>query len=228
MIEPRLKKLDAIAGIPKTCFALSIPITSAASDTRRMKGNMMRVSKTVSSAFSMGKPGARMLMRTGAKMTPSSETALIKTSVRVATLLARFHADLSPSVAIRWEKVVTNAVESAPSAKRSRNILGARNAVRNASMFLLAPKSDAKTTSRRRPSTRLQRIARPTTPVARVLTRWFPAMSEKGTAGSGKRKPRERNVLQTGGMIDELPRNFEVVRQMRGERLGAKSLGRIM
>jgi len=52
MIDPRLKKLDAIAGIPKTFFALSIPIASAASDTRRMNGHMMRVSRTVSAVFS--------------------------------------------------------------------------------------------------------------------------------------------------------------------------------
>src|SRR5450432_4255589 len=74
---------------------------------------------------------------------------------------------------MRPEKVVTKAVESAPSAKRSRNMFGARNAVRNASMFLLAPKSDAKTTSRSKPSTRLHRMAMPTTPVARALTRLF-------------------------------------------------------
>ena len=163
---------------------LSIPITSAASDTSRMKGNMIRVSTTVSSAFSAGKPGARMSMSTGAKTTPSSETALMKTSVSVATLLARSQAERSPSVAMRRENVVTNAVESAPSAKRSRNILGARNAVRNASMFRLAPNMAAKTTSRISPRTRLQRIATPTTPVARALIRWVPAtvIGEQRTA----------------------------------------------
>ena len=76
-------------------------------------------------------------------MIPSTVIALMKTSVRVATLLASRQADWSPSVAMRRENVVTNAVESAPSAKRSRNMFGARNAVRNASMFLLAPKSDS-------------------------------------------------------------------------------------
>ena len=112
-------------------------------------------------------------MTRGAKMMPSTVSALMKMTVRVATLLASRQADWSPSVAMRCENVVTNAVESAPSAKRSRNMFGARNAVRNASMFLLAPKSEAKITSRRSPSMRLQRIAMPTTPVARVLTRLF-------------------------------------------------------
>ena len=61
MIEPRLKKLEAIAGIPKTFFAFSIPITSAATETSRMNGNMIRVSRIVSAVFSGdGNPGARM------------------------------------------------------------------------------------------------------------------------------------------------------------------------
>ena len=47
MIEPRLKKLEAMAGLPKTLFAFSIPMTSAASETRRMNGNMIRVSEAV-------------------------------------------------------------------------------------------------------------------------------------------------------------------------------------
>ena len=137
-----------------------------------MNGNIMRVSRMVRAAFSYGKPGARILISTGAKKIPSRVIALMNTSVRVATLLASFQADASPSVAIRREKVVTKAVESAPSAKRSRSMFGARNAVKNASMFRVAPKSAAITTSRINPSTRLQKMAMPTIPVARVLTRW--------------------------------------------------------
>ena len=52
MIEPRLKKLEAMAGTPNTFFAFSMPMTSAASDTSRMNGNMTRVSVTVSAALS--------------------------------------------------------------------------------------------------------------------------------------------------------------------------------
>ena len=52
MIDPRLKKLEAIAGAPKMCFAFSIPITSAARETSKMKGHMIRVSKIVVSVFS--------------------------------------------------------------------------------------------------------------------------------------------------------------------------------
>ncbi len=44
-----------------------------------------------------------------------------------------------------------NAVESAPSANKSRNRFGTRNAIRNASRFLPAPKSPAKTCSRINP-----------------------------------------------------------------------------
>ena len=174
MIEPRLKKLEAIAGTPKTCFALSIPITSAATDTSRMNGHMIRVSKIVSAVFS-GDQLHHVITSTscGANRIPSSVTPLMKTTVSVATLFASRQADSSPSVAIFFENVVMNAVESAPSAKRSRNMFGTRNAIKNASRFFPAPKSAANTTSRMRPSTRLHKMAMPTTPVARVLTRWF-------------------------------------------------------
>ena len=52
MMDPALKKLEAMAGLPKMLFAFSMPMTSAARDTRRMKGNMMRVSSAVNRAFS--------------------------------------------------------------------------------------------------------------------------------------------------------------------------------
>ena len=52
MIDPRLKKLEAMAGAPKTCFAFNIPITNAARETSKMNGHMMRVSKIVVSVFS--------------------------------------------------------------------------------------------------------------------------------------------------------------------------------
>src|SRR5262249_36348677 len=52
-----------------------------------------------------------------------------------------------------------------------RNKLGNRNAIRNASRFLPAPNRPAKIISRTRPRMRLERTARPTTPVARVLIR---------------------------------------------------------
>src|SRR5438874_3551987 len=123
-------------------------------------------------------------------MIPRTVRALMKTSVSVATLLASRHAESSPSVAMRRENVVTNAVDSAPSAKRSRNILGARNAVRSASMLREAPKSEAKMTSRSRPRMRLHKVAMPTRPVARVLTRWFGA----GSSVTEATEQRSRNL----------------------------------
>ena len=172
MIEPRLKKLEAIAGGPKTFLAFNIPMASAASDTSKMKGHMTRVSKIVSSVFSGDQlHHVNTPTSCGANAMPSRVTALMKIAVRVATLLAKSHADSSPSVAIFCENVVMKAVESAPSAKRSRNMFGKRNAIRNASRFLPAPKSPAKTCSRINPSTRLHSTARPTMLVALVLTR---------------------------------------------------------
>ncbi len=62
-----------------------------------------------------------------------------------------------------------NAVESAPSAKRSRRRFGARNAAMKASFAVPAPNSAAKICSRANPSTRLHITANPTMPVARIL-----------------------------------------------------------
>jgi hypothetical protein len=88
MIEPRLKKLEAIAGMPKTLRALSMPMTRAASDTRRMKGYMTRVSSTVRCAFSGSNPGASAATSVGAQRIPRRVIALKVTAVSVATLLA--------------------------------------------------------------------------------------------------------------------------------------------
>src|SRR3954470_464341 len=126
----------------------------------------------------------------------------MKTVVRVATLLASRQADSSPSVAIFLEKVVMNAVERAPSAKRSRNMFGTRNAIRKASRFFPAPNNAANSTSRIKPRTRLERIARPTTPVARVLTRLFAGIAASFTDATEQRSGslRKRNQgLGTGG-----------------------------
>src|SRR5438477_10688688 len=90
-----------------------------------------------------------------------------------------------------------NAVESAPSAKRSRNILGTRNAIKNASRFLPAPKRAAKITSLISPRIQLQRMAIPTTPVARVLTRLFElVVTVTGATEQRSNDLRKRNQLE--------------------------------
>src|SRR6266545_1057569 len=184
-----------MAGGPKICFALSMPITSAASDTSNMNGHMIRVSKIVSAVLSGDQlPHVKRSTSCGANRIPSSVTALMKTAVSVATLFASRHADLSPSTAIFCENVVMNAVESAPSANKSRSKFGNRNAIRNASRFLPAPNRPAKTISRIKPSTRLHRIAMPTIPVARVLTRRSSAaaIGEQRTVSQDLRKKKLR------------------------------------
>src|SRR5439155_18691830 len=161
-----------MAGGPKTCLALSTPITNAASDTSNMNGHMIGVSKIVSAVLSGDQlHHVKRSTSCGANTMPSSVTMLMKTAVSVATLLARRHADSSPSTAIFFEKVVMNAVDSAPSANKSRSRFGNRNAIKNASRFFPAPKRPANTVSRINPSTRLDRIAMATTPAARVLPR---------------------------------------------------------
>ena len=136
-----------------------------------MNGHMIRVSRMVVAILSAAQFPAIKWISCGAKMIPSSVTALMKTAVTVATLFPSRQADSSPSVAIFFENVVINAVESAPSAKRSRSRFGTRKANKNASRSFPAPKSPAKTCSRINPSTREHITATPTTPVARVLTR---------------------------------------------------------
>ncbi len=63
-----------------------------------------------------------------------SVIAASTTAVSVAVLFARRHAASSPPRAIVLLKVVTNAVDSAPSANRSRNRFGMRNAAVKASI----------------------------------------------------------------------------------------------
>ena len=169
-IEPILKKLEAIAGGPKTSLAFSNPITKADRETNKINGNMICVSRTVSAAFSGAKPPARTSTKEGASSTPTSTTKLSTTVANVAILLASAHAEASSPVVVFLEKTVTKAVESAPSAKRSRKRLGMRKATLKASMAMPAPKSAARICSLANPSKRLHITATPTIPAARVLS----------------------------------------------------------
>jgi hypothetical protein len=106
-------------------------------------------------------------------------------------LVCQRHADSSPSTAIFFENVVMNAVDSAPSANKSRSKFGNRNAIKNASRFFLR-RRDQQTPSRESAEQRLDRIARPTIPAARVLPRRSPTavIGEQRTASDdlGKQK----------------------------------------
>src|SRR5213592_4715491 len=189
-----------MAGGPNTCFAFRIPITSAASETINMNGHMIRVSWIVSSVLSGDQlPHVNRSTSCGANTMPSSVIALMNTAVSVATLFARRHADWSPSTAIFFENVVMNAVESAPSANKSRKRFGNRNAIRNASRYFPAPNKPANTISRIRPRTRLDRMAIPTTPVARVLIRRSSAavIGEQRTAYADLRKAKTSGTYLT-------------------------------
>ena len=172
-IEPILKKLDARAGAVKTCREFKMPITSAASDTIKMNGYMIRVSSMVKAASCGSNPGARRFTSGAAKMMPSRLTALIKTVASVSILEASAHAAAEPSFSSFWEKTVMKAVESAPSAKRSRRRFGNRKAMRKSPIDAV-PNMALKRTSRTNPSTRLSMTAAAITPLARVLS-FFPS-----------------------------------------------------
>src|SRR5947209_19911893 len=119
-----------MAGGPKTCFALSIPITSAASDTSNMKGHMIRVSKIVSAVLSGDQlPHVKRSTSCGANTIPSSVTRLMKTAVSVATLFARRHDDSSPSTEIFFENAVMNPVHRQPSSNNVRRRFDDRYAI---------------------------------------------------------------------------------------------------
>ena len=168
--EPRLKKAEAAAGTPKMWRVLRMPIATAASATRRMKGNMMRVSPTVSATFPgmAAKPGAIAATNVGANQMPSSVRAPTTSASPFTTRFASRHAACSPSRSKRCVNVVTNAAESAPSAKRSRSRFGMRNAVTKASSSRPAPKNIANVCSRTRPRTRLKNTAALTMPARRA------------------------------------------------------------
>jgi hypothetical protein len=169
-----------------------------------MNGHMMRVSKMVSAVLSGDQlPHVRRSTSCGANTMPSSVTALMKTAVSVATLFARRHADSSPSTAIFFENVVMNAVDSAPSANKSRSRFGNRNAIKNASRFFPAPNRPANTISRINPRTRLDRIAMPTIPAARVLPRRSSAafIGEQRTAYDDLRKQKLHGRRQSGRIL---------------------------
>ena len=172
-IEPMLKKLEAKAGAVKTWREFKIPITSAASDTIKMNGYMIRVSRMVKAASCGSNPGARKFTSGPAKMIPSRLTALIKTVASVSILEASAQAAAEPSFSSFWEKTVMKAVDSAPSAKRSRSRFGKRKAMRKSPMNAV-PNRALKRISRTSPSMRLSMTAAAITPLARVLS-FFPS-----------------------------------------------------
>ena len=170
-MDPRLKKLDAMAGLPNTLFAFSMPITNAASDTSKMNGNMIRVSSAVTAALCGLNPGASTLTSWLENTMPARHSAPSTSTVSVATLFASRQAAPSPSRAMVLLKVVTKAVDSAPSANRSRSRFGMRNATVKASIALPPPNNAAQICSRARPSKRLHITARPMIAAALVFSR---------------------------------------------------------
>ena len=91
-----LNTVEAEAGTPNTKRAFSIPITAAASETKRMKGNRMRVSRTASSNL----PGTAMEAEvghlrpcSGAPMIATTHSRPMKTIMAVRIRLASSQAE---------------------------------------------------------------------------------------------------------------------------------------
>ena len=130
------------AGMKNRCSALSIAIITAAMATIARNGNMMRVSRIVSSIFpgTPRNPSAYSRTSGSANRMPATTTAPETRSSTVMTFDAsRQAAALSPRRE-RRVNVGTSAALSAPSANKSRSTFGRRNAMRNASIASPAPK----------------------------------------------------------------------------------------
>ena len=125
-----LNTVEADAGTPNTNLAFSIPITAAASDTNRMKGNRIRVSRTASSNFpgTWWKPKLVTSTMAGAKTIAATQMIPIRKIIALRIRLARSHAGRSPSFSQVAVNIVVKATDRAPSANRSRSRLGMRNA----------------------------------------------------------------------------------------------------
>ena len=180
MMQPRLKKHEASAGMPKTLRALSMPMTSAERLTMRMNGYMIRVSSTMR-LRSLGpkdlsaKESSRSTIH-GATSTPRMVMRLMITTASERTLFASCQADFSPSSLSRLLKVVTKDCDRAPSAKRSRSKLGILKARLKQSAKALVPKSRYMNISRASPKIRLSITALPMMPVALAVLRFSAAV----------------------------------------------------
>jgi len=135
----------------------------AASDTIRMKGNMMRVSVTVSAALAGSNPGARVATSCG-------ENTIRARRSRSGDRCQGCHLVGQPpgrGVAAARDGLAERRHEGGRQrafANRSRSRLGMRNAAVNASMAPPPPNSAAQICSRARPSNRLHMTATPMSP----------------------------------------------------------------
>ena len=112
----------------KTRLEFSIPMTKAVIETTAMKGYMICASQVHRTLADSSHPGFNRRMIHGASATPATATMLMKHKDSVSILRPKIHAASSFSVFILRENVVTKAVDSAPSANKSRSMFGVANA----------------------------------------------------------------------------------------------------
>ncbi|EKD35275.1 MAG: hypothetical protein ACD_75C01965G0001 [uncultured bacterium] len=88
--EPRLKKLEAMAGMKNLPLVFKMPITTAESEIKTRKGNMILVSCTVSAVLPGTRPksGARMATISSEKKIPRRVRKLKRMRKKVSTLAA--------------------------------------------------------------------------------------------------------------------------------------------
>ena len=126
--EPRLKAEDDSAGTANCPSAFNTPIAWAAKATTSRKGNIIRVSRTANSCLPgvLLKPLAKPSTRGEANTIPRMHNAPTTRASVVATRFVSRMADSRVSCARRCVNTGTKALESAPSANKSRVRLGMR------------------------------------------------------------------------------------------------------
>ena len=133
-VEHRRRQRPAM---PKRSCALSIPMATAAKETRGRNGSMTRVRRTVSSVLpgTLSKPGRQRRATSGrAKTSPSSDQRRQHhRQQRQQPARPAGGRAPRPSLPARGRRSGTKAADSAPSANRSRSRLGMRKATWNAS-----------------------------------------------------------------------------------------------
>ena len=157
--ETRLNMAGANAGTTKCRRALSMPIHTAASEVRASKGNITRVKVIASVSLVVSSMPEIRATSGSANRAPTPTSTPVSASMPPNTRSASRAAASSPSCLRVAVNVGTNAEVSAPSASRSRNRFGIRNATKNASATAPAPNRAANTISRASPSSRDPKIA---------------------------------------------------------------------
>ena len=171
-IQNTFRTAGAIDGAKKHPSEFRTAMNSAITLMRKTYGKSRARSESVSSALSRGEPSPNTSGgRTRATTTPITVIATRTSESSVKMLWKNRNAAGRPFCCCSPEKTGTNALDTAPSPKISRNRFGSRNATTKASITAPAPRRAANAMSRTRPRIRETKMAPETTPAERKTER---------------------------------------------------------